>query len=151
VKRRPWIRVVVAVVVAVAAVVLAGWAVATRAWDETPGTADVVGVWQRGNSDMRITLYPTGKITFDNVPKGIVDFEGGKHDNTTKLVTVSGKWDPFWNYGWWGGVSSGYSLSGGHDGPLYSDGNGITGYQLSLAGGDDEQFEYHFHRISTKP
>jgi hypothetical protein len=80
---------------------------------------------------MRITLYPAGKVTFENVPQGIVDFEGGKHDNTTKLVTVSGKWDPFGNNGRWGGVSSGYSFSDGHDGPLYSDGNGITGYQLS--------------------
>ncbi|MCU1535083.1 MAG: hypothetical protein JWR53_1564 [Glaciihabitans sp.] len=148
---KPRTKRVTAAILILAAIVFAVWAVATRAWETTPSFADVAGVWQRGDSDMRMTIYPSGDVTFANVPKGVLEWQGDKHDNTTRPESAHGQLDPFWNYGSWGGISSGYSLANGEDGKLYSEGNGVTGYHLSLSGGDDLQYRYDFHRISGTP
>lgn len=145
------LRVFVTVVAVLLVAVLVGWAFLARVWDTAPDRSEAVGVWQRGNSDMRVTLYPSGKITFSDIPKGVIDFGQGEHEGATKPVTLSGKWSPFWDYGWWGGVSSGYTVSDGNSGQLYSEGNSLIGRQLSLQFGDDDQYEYNFHRVSTTP
>lgn len=163
-KKRPFNWGLVVVVVVIAAMLLAGWAFVTRQWATTPSETDLVGVWQRDDTGMRITIYPsdgttpagedgpTGKITFTNVPEGILNDQGDPHADTTRLVTVSGTRDPFTD-GSWGGlqVDSVFTLPDGTVNSIYSDGNGFFGYHLRLLGGSDWQYEYVFHRISTNP
>jgi hypothetical protein len=133
-----------------AVVGFAGWAFVTRAWDTAPAKSDVVGTWTTGNSGRRMAVYPSGKITFYNIPKGAIESQGEKVESATP-VTISGKWDRFWNYGWWGGVEGYYSLPGGRDGTLMATGNGLTGYHLSLEFGESYQYSYAFHRSSQTP
>ena len=155
--KRLWIWTVVVPVVVVVALVVGGWYVVTRQWSTTPSEADVVGVWQRDDSDMRITIYPsdksdgTGKITFTNIPKGMVTNNGETGDNTSTPVTVTGTRQPFTNLGWAGPVASPYDFPNGEDGTINSTGNGLFGYQLRLIGGNGAEYRFEFHRISTQP
>jgi hypothetical protein len=141
-------RRLVALVASVVVLGLAVWVIVIAVSSETPTNAQVAGVWQRGDSHTRITIYPSGNLTFSDIPKGVVDWGQGDHEEKTKIITISGTWSPFWNYGLWGGVSSGYDLSDGQGGPLISQGNELTGRRLIMYFGDDEQYEYDFHRIS---
>jgi len=131
-------------------VVLAAAVGVTAVVTETPNTAQAVGVWQRDDSDMRIIIYPSGKITFVNIPRAVIDSNGTNDDGNSAPVTLSGTWTPFTNYWFVGGVSSGY-LADGVDGKVYSRGNLLTGRQLVLIYGGSKLSEYVFHRVSTSP
>jgi len=131
-------------------VVLAAVVGVTAIVTETPNAAQAVGVWQRDDSDMRIVIYPSGKITFANIPKAVIDSEGTNDDGNSQPVTVSGTWTPFTNYWFLGGVSSGY-LADGTAGKVFSRGNILTGRQLVLIYGGTKLSEYVFHRVSTSP
>lgn len=164
VNKRPLFWGLAIAVVVVAAVYLASWAVVTRQFAATPSEADVVGVWQRDDSDMRMTIYPmdettasdedgpTGKITFANVPEDILKGVGDTHDNASKPITVTGAREPFTD-GSWGGIAtkSLYELRDGTVGTIYTSGNGLFGYELQLVGGEGAQYQYAFHRISSEP
>jgi hypothetical protein len=121
-------------------------------WDTIPTKADLVGVWQDSDSDRRLTLYGSGKLTFSNIPKGVVDWTGYNNAGKTKSETISGTWEPFYEEGPIGPMTS-YTVptAGGTSGQMWSEGNDFFGRHLSLNFGDDEQFEYDFHRISTTP
>jgi hypothetical protein len=156
VKRRRWLKPVVTAAIVLAVVIGAAAAfllVFTRPWDTTPTTADVVGVWQRGDTKERLILYSSHKMTFLNIPKGVIDWDGTNHDGATRRITTTGTWTSFFNEGY--GPCSGYThndggIDAGSDGQLYSQGFG-GGRELVIYYGDDEQFQLDFHKISTKP
>jgi hypothetical protein len=154
-KRRRWVLpvVVVAIVVLVVVGVPSGFLlVFQHPWDTVPSKADLVGVWQDGNSNKRIVFYSSGKTTFYNIPKGVVDWTGYNSAGKTPPETISGTWDSFYREGPIGPEGS-YTVptDGGTIGALWSNGNDVTGRQLVMNFGDDQQFEYDFHRVSTNP
>jgi hypothetical protein len=121
-------------------------------WDTTPTRADVVGTWEDGSSSRRIIITSTGRITFDNIPSGVVDETGDKDAGHTKLETTSGRLDAFYREGGIGPEAA-YTVpaGGGTVGALWSTGNNVFGRRLILYFGDGEQFEYDFHRVSNTP
>jgi hypothetical protein len=144
------IRILVAVLATFGVIVLGGWALATRAWDTAPGKSDVVGTWQSGDSAGHVTFYASGKVTFYNIPRAALEDQGERVESTTP-ITMSGKWDPFWNYGWWGGVEGYVEFPDDSDSTLMSTGNALTGYHLSLEYGKNYQLSYDLHRVSSNP
>ena len=124
----------------------------TSPWNIVPSDAEVVGVWQVGNTDERLTFYPSHRVTFSNIPKGVVDDAGTNKDATTLPTTATGSWDGFAN-GEGYGPASGYSLGHGAaevDSFFYSKWFG-SAREIVMTYGDEEQLELDFHRISATP
>ena len=119
-------------------------------WNTIPTTAEAVGVWQVGNTDERMTLYPSHKIAFSNIPKGILYGDGGDNDDKTRRVSVTGKWDSFSRaegYGPDSYISIDHSDASAE---LYSQGFGAT-RELVIGDYGSNEFELDFHRISATP
>ena len=155
-KRRRWVRplIIGAIAVAVIACIPVGLGLLfAHPWDTIPSKADVAGVWRDGNSNRYLTLYPSGKITFSNIPKGVIYETGDDDAGKTVPTTVSGRWHAFYREGGYGPVTW-YTVphSGGSDKILYEAGNNVFGRTLSIASyGYQVQVVYNFHRVSTKP
>lgn len=120
-------------------------ALGLRPWNRAPSASDYVGTWQSSDPDMRIVVDASREITFYNIPIGALEYNGERVWDKTP-VTVSGKWDDCWDYGYL--VQCGYSLPSGYDGKLESEGNVLTGYTISLVFGPSYD-RYEFHRIDT--
>ena len=114
-----------------------------------PSPTETVGIWQRGKTDETITIYASGRITFENIPVGIVEGEGTKNDAKTKPITETGTWINFSNYEGYGPKLE-YTVNG--DSELMEwKGNDTSSRRLVLEGGNYLQFVHTFHRISTTP
>jgi hypothetical protein len=70
---------------------------ASSPWDTVPSTAEAVDVWQVGDTNEKLTLYPSHKMTFSNLPEGIFEGDGGNKDGSTPRISGTGKWDTFSN------------------------------------------------------
>jgi hypothetical protein len=132
---------------------LAGWIFLTT-WNPVPTRAEAVGVWQRDDSDEKLTLYPSGKIRFSNIPEGVVNWGRDNHDGKTKPITLTGTWTSFHSESQFlflsFGPVSGYTVPA-TSAFLWAKGNDVVGRRLVLYYGESEQLEYDFHRILTNP
>ena len=128
---------------------------ASAPWDTVPSTAEAVGVWQVGNTDERMTLYPSHKVTFSNIPEGIVDAQAKNKDGSSPRITTAGKWGGFTNADGYG-THSWYVLDhkvGGYevDGDIESEWFGPARELVISDLAPNRGFELDFHRISATP
>ena len=123
---------------------------AASPWNTVPTTAEAVGVWQVGNTDERMTLYPSHRITLSNIPKGILEGDGGNNDRNTPFVSATGTWTAFSNDGY--GPSSFFTYDRGGDGNRLASQWFGAARELVI---DDfayaKPIELVFHRISATP
>jgi hypothetical protein len=116
-----------------------------------PKSSDLVGTWIHADGSSKITFYASGKVTFIDVPRGLLmgDLPEGTVPHKgpwSDLVTLTGTWENPKNMG------EGYpSILGSLDGvgyKIFVDGDSESSRKVFFPYGDDLEFQYSFKHLA---